>query len=228
MTDTTKTHPLKTIAKIMLYPFAFVLISLFEFFKWLFIRLYNLIGYLADVLDKLLKKFHKFFTWLRDKLFALISKLYDVLKFLLRPIKRMLDFLFNPLIRFIRWLIHIVKPVWHKMIDSLIRFINFCRRQWHKFFSPIYRFLKKVYGFIIDTLSLIYTPILRFLKWVFTPVHDFIVKLVLKTLDITILFTRKFIKPPFVHIYTSFKRIKAVFRSKFQNNDHDIDTKKND
>lgn len=226
MTDTTRTHPFKTIAKIILYPFAFVLISLFEFLKWLMIRLYNLIGHLADLLDKLVKKVHKFITWLRTKLFALISKLYDVFKTILRPFKRVLDFLFNPLIRLIRWLIHIVKPLWHKMIDSLIRFIYFCRRQWLKFFSPIYRFLKNVYHFIVDIFSKIYNPTVRFLTRVFTPINDLIKKLLLKTLDLTIVFIRKIIKPPLVQVYRSVKRVQQFIMSKFQANNLTETTKK--
>jgi phage-related protein len=168
--------------KIILYPIAFVLISIYEFLKWYFkllekginwiadqlIRIINKIIIILEVIGRFLKRiFRTFYTYIK----YMFTRLISILEPLLTPFYRIIDFIGRWIYRVLSWIF--------KYIGIFVRWIG---NILHKLFSPVYRFIKnvvlsvrKIIRFILDYLWKVVKWIWRLLKKIFYPVY-FIIK----------------------------------------------------
>ena len=167
--------------KIILYPIAFVLISIYEFLKWFFklfekginwiadqlIRIINKIIIVLEVIGRFLKPiFGKLYGWIKN----IMTRLWYILKYLLKPFYRMIEFISRWIYRVLSWNF--------KYIGVLVRWIGHIL---HKLFSPVYRFIKNVFMSVRKIIRLILDYFWKVVKWIwrlfkkiFHPVYFFI------------------------------------------------------
>lgn len=174
--------------KIILYPIAFVIVSIYEFLKWFFkllekginwisdqlIRIINKIIIILEVIGRFLKRiFGKLYGWIKN----VVMRLWHILKFLLKPFYRIIES--------IGWRIYKVLSWIFNYIGVFVRWVG---KILHKLFSPIYRFIKnivfyvrKIVYVILEYLWKVVKWIWRLLKKIFHPVYIFTKTIILIT-----------------------------------------------
>ncbi|NLK12365.1 MAG: hypothetical protein GX312_02090 [Candidatus Phytoplasma sp.] len=167
--------------KIILYPIAFVLISIYEFLKWYFklfekginwiagrlIRIINKIIIILEVIGRFLKRiFGKLYTFIKN----IFTRLISILKPILKPFYRIIECIGRWIYRVISWIF--------KYIGIFVRWIGHIL---HKLFSPVYRFIKNVFMSVRKIIRLILDYFWEVGKWIwrlfkkiFHPVYFFI------------------------------------------------------
>lgn len=167
--------------KIILYPIAFVLVSIYEFLKWYFMLLEKGINWIVDQLIRIINKIiivleviGRFLNRIFGKLYTFIkninTRLISILKPLLKPFYRIIEFI-------VRWIYRVISWIF-KYIGIFVRWIG---NILHKLLSPVYRFIKNVFfsvrkiiHFILDNLWKVVKCICRLLKKILHPVYFFI------------------------------------------------------
>jgi phage-related protein len=226
------------IGKVIIYPIAFVIISIYEFMKWVFLTLEKLSDIILTWIEKLLESIYILFERLFRYIKRVLYKIFHFIGRILHSIWSVLSIVIEPLYRVIRYVFVKIYFVFKWIYDNLLIFLHFIGTILHKLFSPVYNFVKVMFGHVktlfsalvkwfFELLKTIVHPIYVLFKWMYLQVRkavlwfaDIIRVVFIFLYDKIFQYPMKYIKRIFVAVHSALKRvvknITGVFKSIYQ------------